>query len=194
SAIRSGSCTSRREAPRSGRRARTAGRSTTSSFDSLRSVPRPRSKPAVAAGEVLIWLLFAALIFPAGVVGWAVGHYTGHHGGTRTVTVAAPSAPATTTAATPTAAAAPSANGKAVFISAGCGACHTFKAAGTSAKVGPDLDTAPAKDAKTASMALDAFVKQSITDPNAFVSPGFPKGVMPTNFGSTLSATKLAAL
>jgi cytochrome c551/c552 len=170
-------------------------------------VPRPRSKPAVAAGEVLIWLLFAALIFPAGVVGWAVGHYTGHHGGTRTVTVAAPSAPATTTAATPTttaaatttaatttAAAAPSANGKAVFISAGCGACHTFKAAGTSAKVGPDLDTAPEADAKKDKMQLAAFVKQSIEDPNAYISPGFPKGVMPSTFKSSLGPQKVDAL
>ena len=163
---------------------------------------RNKPKPIVALGEILMWLLFAALLAPAGAVGWAIGHYTGHQGGTRTVTVraAAPSTTAaasgTTTATAPatTAAAAPSAAGKAIFIAAGCGACHTFKAAGTSAKVGPDLDTAPAKDAKTAGMALDAFVKQSITDPNAFVSPGFPKGVMPTNFGSTLSATKLAAL
>ena len=165
-------------------------------------MPRPRSKPAVAAGEVLIWLLFAALIFPAGVVGWAVGHYTGHHGGTRTVTVAASSAPATTTAAaaptttaaTTTAAAAPSANGKAVFISAGCGACHTFKAAGTSAKVGPDLDSAPESDAKKAGMQLAAFVKQSIDDPNAYISPGFPKGVMPSNFESSLGPQKVDAL
>jgi len=159
---------------------------------------RNKPKPIVAVGEILMWLLFAALLAPAGAVGWAIGHYTGHQGGTRTVTVTA-SAPAPTTTAsgpkaTTTAAAAPSAAGKAIFISAGCGACHTFKAAGTSAKVGPDLDTAPAKDAKTAGVALDAFVKQSITDPNAFISPGFPKGVMPTTFGSTLSATKLAAL
>ena len=165
-------------------------------------MPRPRSKPAVATGEVLIWLLFAALIFPAGLVGWAVGHYTGHQGGTKTVTVAASSAPATTTAAAPattkaattTAAAAPAANGKSVFISAGCGACHTFKAAGTSAKVGPDLDTAPAVDAKKAGMPLAAFVKQSIDDPNAYISPGFPKGVMPSNFASSLGAAKVDAL
>ena len=159
---------------------------------------RNKPKPIVAVGEILMWLLFAALLAPAGAVGWAIGHYTGHQGGTRTVTVTASAPAPTTTASAPkattTAAAAPSAAGKAIFISAGCGACHTFKAAGTSAKVGPDLDTAPAKDAKTAGVALDAFVKQSITDPNAFISPGFPKGVMPTTFGSTLSATKLAAL
>jgi cytochrome c551/c552 len=153
-------------------------------------------------GEVLLWLLFAALLVPAGAVGWAIGHYTGHHGGgTWTVTVSA-AAPKTTTAAptttkaaaTTTAAAAPSANGKAIFVSAGCGACHTFKAAGANGKVGPDLDTAPAADAKKAGMPLAAFVKQSIVDPNAFVAPGFSKGIMPTTFGSTLSAAKVDAL
>jgi mono/diheme cytochrome c family protein len=161
---------------------------------------RNRPKPIVALGEILVWLLFAALLAPAGAIGWAVGHYTGHQGGTRTVTVTVGGATTSTTTATSTpaptttAAAAPSANGKAIFVSAGCGACHTFKAAGTSATVGPDLDTAPAKDAKAAGMDLAAFVKQSIVDPNAFVSPGFPKGVMPATFGSTLGTAKIDAL
>jgi cytochrome c6 len=42
----------------------------------------------------------------------------------------------TTTAAQPSAAAA----GKQVFSSAGCGGCHTLKAAGSSGNVGPNLD------------------------------------------------------
>jgi len=158
---------------------------------------RNRPKPVVALGEILVWLLFAALLAPAGAIGWAVGHYTGHQGGTRTVTVTASATTAaapTTSAATTTATAAPSVDAKAVFVSAGCGSCHAFKAAGTSATVGPDLDTAPSKDAKKAGMALDAFVKQSIVDPNAFVSPGFPKGVMPATFGKSLTPTQLAAL
>jgi len=163
-------------------------------------VARKGPKPSVAAGEALLWILIAALIFPAGVVGWAVGRYTGHHGGTRTVTVAAPATPTTTAAATTTTAAptttakAPTVDAKAIFISAGCGACHTFKPAGTNAKVGPDLDAAPEADAKKAGMALDAFVKQSIVDPNAYIAPGFQKGIMPGTFGKTLSETQLAAL
>jgi cytochrome c551/c552 len=160
---------------------------------------RNRPKPITAVGEVVLWLLFAALLVPAGLVGWAVGHYTVGTK-TRTVTVAASTAPKpspTTTAAPATTAAAtpaPAANGKAIFTSAGCGACHTFKPAGASAKIGPDLDTTPAADAKKDNMALAAFVKQSIVDPNAYISPGFPKGVMPGNFGTTLSAAKIDAL
>ena len=145
-----------------------------------------------------MWLLFVALLIPAGLVGWAIGHYTGESK-TLTVTVSAspaPKPPATTTAAAPTttAAAAPASHGKAFFISAGCGVCHTFKAAGTSAKIGPDLDTAPAADAKKANMPLEAFVKQSIVDPNAYIAPGYKKGIMPSNFGQTLSAAKIDTL
>jgi len=151
-----------------------------------------------------MWVLFALLLFPAGLVGWAVGHYTGHQGGgTRTVTVSA-SAPATTTAPAPTttakaaattttAAAAPTAAGKAVFLSAGCAACHTFKAAGATGTIGPDLDTAPEKDAKATSTPLAAFVMKSIVDPGAYLSPGY-KNLMPKNFTSTLGPKKISEL
>lgn len=61
----------------------------------------PRN-PYVTVGEVLVWLLFFALLVPAGVVGWAIGHST--KSGTRTVTqtVTAAAAPPTSTTAAPT--------------------------------------------------------------------------------------------
>ncbi len=74
--------------------------------------------------------------------------------------------------------------GKAVFIAQGCGACHTFKAAGATGKVGPDLDTQIVKDAQLAGLSVPDFIRQSIVDPNAFISAGFPKNLMPGNFGS----------
>jgi len=83
--------------------------------------------------------------------------------------------------------------GKAVFAAQGCGACHTFKAAGATGKVGPDLDTAIVKDAQLAGLSVPDFIRQSITDPNAYISPGFPKNVMPGNFGS-LPKSQLDAL
>jgi cytochrome c551/c552 len=161
---------------------------------------RNRPKPIVAVGEVVMWLLFALLLAPAGAVGWAIGHYTGHQGGgTRTVTVSAPAtttapAPTTTANAHTTTAAAAGAAGKAIFVSAGCGACHTFKAAGTTAKIGPDLDTAPTADAKKTNTALEAFVRESIVNPEAYISPGFPKNVMPKTFGTSLSKAQLDTL
>jgi cytochrome c551/c552 len=157
-----------------------------------------RPNPLITTGEVLAWLLFFALLAPAGVVGWAIGHYTGHGTATRTVTVGAASttsaAPTTTSAPTTTAAAAPAADGKAVFAANGCGSCHTFAPAGSTGKIGPDLDTRPAADAKKANMALAAFVHESIVKPDAFIAPGYQKGLMPTTFGTTLTKAQLDAL
>ena len=80
-----------------------------------------------------------------------------------------------------------------VFAANGCGSCHTFAPAKATAKVGPDLDKLAA-EAKRAGKPLEAFVKQSIVDPNAYVEPGFPKGVMPPNFGDTIKPNELDAL
>lgn len=84
--------------------------------------------------------------------------------------------------------------GKAVFVSSGCGACHTFKAAGTKGKVGPDLDNLPAYAKKANQGALADFIHASIVDPNAYVQPGFAAGVMPSSYGQSLKAQQLADL
>src|SRR5215218_10698117 len=58
------------------------------------------------------------------------------------------------------------AQGKALFVSQGCGGCHTFKAAGTSGQTGPNLDqTLKGKD--------EAYIRESIVDPNATIASGF---------------------
>jgi cytochrome c oxidase subunit 2 len=70
---------------------------------------------------------------------------------------------------------------------AGCGACHTLSAAGTSGSVGPDLDKVLAdKDA--------AFIRESIVNPNAFIAPGFARDIMPGDFGTSLSKAQVDAL
>ncbi len=83
--------------------------------------------------------------------------------------------------------------GAAVFKNNQCGACHTLTAAGTAAKVGPDLDKLPAY-AQQAGKPLPDFARQSIVDPNAYIQPGFPKNVMPQTFGTSLSKQQLDAL
>jgi cytochrome c oxidase subunit 2 len=83
--------------------------------------------------------------------------------------------------------------GAAIFKNNGCGACHTLTAAGTTGKVGPDLDKLPA-EAQQAGQPLASFVRTSIVDPNAYVQPGYPKNVMPQTFGKALSAQQLGAL
>ena len=153
-----------------------------------------------------MWVLFAALLFPVGFAGWAVGHYTSLGDTTSTVvhtvtagaaTTAAttPTTPTTTAAATTTAANTGGGNaaaGEAVFKANNCASCHTFKPAGATGTIGPNLDTAPASDAKAdGNMALPAFVKESIANPDAYIAKGYSKGIMPTTFGSSLSATDL---
>jgi mono/diheme cytochrome c family protein len=73
--------------------------------------------------------------------------------------------------------------GKAIFLSQGCGACHTFKPAGSDAsgKIGPDLDKLP-EYAKTANQPLAKFVDESIVDPDKYIEKGYPKGVMPKSY------------
>ena len=86
------------------------------------------------------------------------------------------------TTGTETTPATPSGNaaaGKALFASQGCSACHTFEPAGSTAKVGPDLDDLAA-NAKTANRgSVDRYTAESIEDPGAYVVPGYPNGVMP---------------
>ena len=99
----------------------------------------------------------------------------------------------TTPASTTTAAAAPGdpAAGKTVFASAGCAACHTFKAAGSTGTIGPNLDDL-ADYASKAGEPLVQFTHDAITTPPPkYVPAGFPTTVMPSNFGSSLSATQL---
>jgi cytochrome c oxidase subunit II len=82
--------------------------------------------------------------------------------------------------------------GKTVFTNQGCTGCHTLKAAGATGKVGPDLDKLP-ELAQKAGKPLDAFVRESIVNPNAYVEPGFPKNVMPPTY-SSLPKDQLDAL
>jgi cytochrome c oxidase subunit 2 len=81
--------------------------------------------------------------------------------------------------------------GKTAFAASGCGGCHTLAAAGANGKVGPDLDKLKSY-ASTAKKPLKDFIHESIVDPNAYVQPGYPKGVMPSF--AHLSADTINAL
>jgi cytochrome c551/c552 len=160
---------------------------------------RKQRNPWTSTSEVLLWVLFVALLFPAAFAGYAVGHYTslGKPPATVTTTVGSTSTststPATTTAATTTSSPGGSvAAGRAVFASAGCTGCHAFKPAGSNGTIGPNLDTAPAMDAKAdGNMALAAFIKQSIVNPSAYIAKGYSDGIMPKTFGTSLSSTQI---
>jgi len=72
----------------------------------------------------------------------------------------------------------PSVSGAAVFKNNPCGSCHTLKAAGATAKVGPDLDKLP-EYAQKAGKPLADFIHESIVDPNAYVEKGYQANLMP---------------
>ena len=78
------------------------------------------------------------------------------------------------------------------FAANGCGGCHTFTPAKAAGKIGPDLDKLAA-EAQRAGKPLDAFVRQSIVDPAAYLEPGF-QDQMPHTFGKTIPPKELDAL
>jgi len=77
-------------------------------------------------------------------------------------------------------------DGEALFTSNGCVNCHTLKAAGATAEVGPDLGKLEDVDAK--------FLRTSIVDPNADVTKGYEPDIMPQDFGTKLSKEEIDAL
>jgi cytochrome c551/c552 len=106
----------------------------------------------------------------------------------QTVIGTVPSMPAsteqTTTGAGPTGGAqgGGQANGQGVFEANGCGGCHTFKPAGATQKIGPDLDKL-ASYAQKAGKPVDAFAHESIVNPSAYIEKGY-QDVMPKTYKS----------
>ena len=85
------------------------------------------------------------------------------------------------------AAADPNAAAVAVFNTAGCGGCHTWKAAASAGAIGPSLDgLASHPDAEN-------FVRQSIENPSAAIAAGY-SDQMPKDFKSKLSPEDLDVL
>jgi cytochrome c oxidase subunit 2 len=105
-------------------------------------------------------------------------------------TTTSASAPTTSTSTTPSGS---SAAGLDVFNGNGCSSCHTLTAAKATGTIGPDLDKLVSY-AKQAHQPLDAFVHESIVNPDAYVQPGYSKGLMPTTFGTSISKPQIDAL
>ena len=131
----------------------------------------------LVAGGFVLGLLIAA---------YAIGYDRGQH-----ETHAAVSVPATTGTASATTAAPPAAagsvtvtpalvaQGKALYASDGCSACHSLTG---SAGVGPSLEGSAGRTVTLANgqtvTADDTYLERSITDPDAQVVKGYRAGVM----------------
>ena len=115
-----------------------------------RPPPKRRRNEYTAEAFLILFVLFFA--FAAGIAGYAIGHSVASDDNNNTP-AAETTAEQTTTEATTsqetttegqttgeTNAAGGEPEGEAVFNSAGCAACHTFKPAGATGMVGPNLD------------------------------------------------------
>ena len=70
---------------------------------------------------------------------------------------------------------------------ANCASCHTLADAGSNAQTGPNLDEVLAdKD--------EAYIEESIVNPNAEIAAGFQPDIMPGNYQDTLPPDQLDAL
>ncbi|HEV2768908.1 MAG TPA: c-type cytochrome [Solirubrobacteraceae bacterium] len=68
-----------------------------------------------------------------------------------------------------------------------CGQCHTLSDAGTQATIGPDLDQTLQGDSAEQ-------IRRSIVAPDAEIAQGFAPGVMPKDYGQTLTKEELDRL
>jgi mono/diheme cytochrome c family protein len=81
----------------------------------------------------------------------------------------------------------PGGPGAQVFANNGCGGCHILAAANAGGTTGPDLDKVlPGQTA--------AQITQSIVDPNAKITSGYPANVMPDNFEQLIPSDQLKQL
>jgi mono/diheme cytochrome c family protein len=82
----------------------------------------------------------------------------------------------------------PGGPGAQVFASNGCGSCHTIAGVeGATGTTGPNLGEAlPGQSA--------AMITESIEDPNAKITKGYPSGVMPQTFAESLSPKEIEQL
>ena len=80
--------------------------------------------------------------------------------------------------------------GKVIFTKTAqpaCSTCHTYGPAGSKATLGPDLDKVLAdKDPQ--------FVLESIIEPDAEITSGFPDNLMPEDYSTQLDEKQLADL
>jgi mono/diheme cytochrome c family protein len=78
-------------------------------------------------------------------------------------------------------------DGLQVWIANGCGSCHTFKPAGATGPLAPDLQqTLKGKDR--------SYVMESIVAPNATAAPGYSTGMMPDDFARRIAPADLERL
>lgn len=88
----------------------------------------------------------------------------------------------------------PIARGRQVYRAVGCASCHEGSLFNLFRPVGPTLDQAGLVGAKRVpGVSAEEYLRRSITDPGAYVVPGYPDS-MPRGMAGELSPEDLAAL
>ncbi|HZO05562.1 MAG TPA: c-type cytochrome [Solirubrobacterales bacterium] len=82
----------------------------------------------------------------------------------------------------------PGGPGAQVFASKGCGSCHILAAAESGGTTGPNLD-----EVLVAGTTLEQ-IHEDIVDPDKDIAQGYSKGIMPSNFGESLTEKELEDL
>jgi mono/diheme cytochrome c family protein len=83
--------------------------------------------------------------------------------------------------------------GEQIFTAAGCAGCHTFAPAGSNATIGPNLDElAAAAGNREPGKSAEEYVRESLTNPEAFLVEGFGNA-MPS-FEGRLTDEQIQAL
>ncbi len=86
------------------------------------------------------------------------------------------------------------ANGQTVFTSSGCGACHAIPNVAQGA-IGPSLaNIGTAAATRKPGYSAGQYIVESITNPSAYVVPGYQDGLMPKTYGQTLKPSDLQDL
>ena len=83
--------------------------------------------------------------------------------------------------------------GDQIFTAAGCAGCHTFSPAGSNGTIGPNLNQLKTQAGNIeAGKSADAYIRESIEDPSAFIVKGYPNAMPP--FKGRLTNEQIKAL
>jgi hypothetical protein len=87
-----------------------------------------------------------------------------------------------------------------IILNSGCGSCHAIGELGEAGKVGPDLSNIGLIAAeRIVTLSADDYLRQSIVDPQAFITPDCPNGpclenIMPGDYARRLTEDQLDIL
>ncbi len=89
----------------------------------------------------------------------------------------------------------PIAAGRQVYEKYGCGACHALEDVGSTSAVGPEMNGIGERAAtRVEGMGAEAYLRESIVNPGAYIVEGYQDGLMPRDLGERMSQAELEAM